>query len=498
MDANPFDVADEFCRLVQTPSLLDYLGVGPDGSSADALEKLKARRKHMQGMQSNPKYKKEALFLIKNFGALSDVLVDLRVYQDDISRRAESGNLHILELTLRGMVAGSKRITRDQEQFLRKNAKELRISEAAYTRLLKRLEVTVDEEEAPAYAQPLAIGGKVFTSVSSAAAVEQRRSSENETAPPVKQRVASASFSSEISAGKLLVGGEPVRRVLQGDPAPILIPVRNSGQGPLPGRVQATVPWLVPVQSRLDALVSHQTIEVRIAPGLAPASGRGAIDITTDSGGTARVEVEIIPRTRVPMWMIVAGVVAIVGVMVLAGAALLHFNRTTSLVVRVDPVGVVVVGGQERGVGTTVTVDQPDPGPVRVEVRGNPNFVPWARDVDVVPGEANVVDVALALTRELGPFPSGAGAACNDLAARHAVGERLPGLKRCVTPLPASADKVRVRVMMGADGFANAADFDGPALTPPVRECIARQVAALEVPTTSGLGCYVTFEIPRS
>ncbi len=361
--------------------------------------------------------------------------------------------------------------------------------------------MVVDEPEPPSFAEPLATGGKVFTSGPSAAAVDQRRSSEHETAPPVRPRVAGSSFSSfstELGAGKLVVGGDPVRRVMQGDPAPILIPVRNAGQGPLPGKVRANVPWLVPVQSRLDALVSQQTIEVRIAPALAPASGRGTIEIATESGGTARVEVEILPRARVPVWMIAAGVLGIVGLVVLAGAAILHLNRTTSLVVRVDPVGVVVVGGTERGVGTTVTIDHPEPGPVRVEVRGNPNFEPWVRDVDVVSGRATVVDASLALARELAPFPTGTGTACNDLAARHAVGERLPGLKRCVAPLPQSADKVRVSVMMGADGYASAADYGGPALSAPVRECIARQVGALEVPSTSGAGCFLTFEIPRS
>ena len=133
-----FDTAAEFCEIAGTPDLLEYLQVPPEVDPSEAQEKLKKRRKYMQGMQSNPKYRKEALFLIKHFKALSNALVDPSSYLTDALRRAESVHLPILEMTVKGVLAGGS-LTEEQEQYLRRNANELGVSDATYDELVDRL-----------------------------------------------------------------------------------------------------------------------------------------------------------------------------------------------------------------------------------------------------------------------------------------------------------------------------------------------------------------------
>jgi hypothetical protein len=138
MNPRNLDLAAEFCSLVGAPDLLSYLGVEADADEASARSKLKKRRKYMQGMQGNPKYKQEALFLIKHFAALNEVLGDLPAYRAEARRRSESEHLPVLEMTVRGVLAGGG-LTEEQEEFLRHNAIALGVSERTYEEILRRL-----------------------------------------------------------------------------------------------------------------------------------------------------------------------------------------------------------------------------------------------------------------------------------------------------------------------------------------------------------------------
>lgn len=133
-----YDTAAEFCEIAGAPDLLEYLQVDQEVDPADAQEKLKARRKYMQGMQSNPKYRKEALFLIKHFKELSEALADPKAYELDALRRAESVHLPILEMTVKGVLAGGA-LSPDQEAYLQRNAHELGVSDATFEALIERL-----------------------------------------------------------------------------------------------------------------------------------------------------------------------------------------------------------------------------------------------------------------------------------------------------------------------------------------------------------------------
>lgn len=138
MDPHDLELAAEFCKLVGAPNLLVYLGLDEKTAADEARSRLKARRKYMQGMQGNPKYKKEALFLIKHFSNLNDVLGDTPAYVADARRRAESEHLPVIEMTVRGVLAAGG-LTEEQEDYLRRNAIELGVSEQTFRELLARV-----------------------------------------------------------------------------------------------------------------------------------------------------------------------------------------------------------------------------------------------------------------------------------------------------------------------------------------------------------------------
>jgi len=138
MNPRHLELADEFSKLVGKPHLLDYLGLGESASADEARAELKKRRKYMQGMQSNPKFKGEALFLIKNFGALDALLQDPVAYIEAVGRQQESEHLPILEMTIRTVLkAGS--LNAEQEDYLRRQARELGLSDATFEDTLTRL-----------------------------------------------------------------------------------------------------------------------------------------------------------------------------------------------------------------------------------------------------------------------------------------------------------------------------------------------------------------------
>jgi hypothetical protein len=157
MNVEDLEAAAEFCKHVGAPNLLVYLGLDERVDAAEVRGKLKSRRKFMQGMQGNPKYKREALLLIKHFQNLNDAVADVTEYLADARRRSESEHLPIIEMTVRGVLAGGG-LTPDQEDYLRRNALELGVSEQTFrellVRLAKELSIPVKSAKDPTPAPP--------------------------------------------------------------------------------------------------------------------------------------------------------------------------------------------------------------------------------------------------------------------------------------------------------------------------------------------------------
>lgn len=137
MELEPGDLeaAAEFCRLVQTADLFEYLGISPESPPEAAREALAKKRKHMQGMQGNPKFKDSATFLIKNFRRLERVIEDPPAHVEASRRAREDERIPMLELALQGILADGV-VTREEEAFLRRAALELGISEDRYEEVL--------------------------------------------------------------------------------------------------------------------------------------------------------------------------------------------------------------------------------------------------------------------------------------------------------------------------------------------------------------------------
>ncbi len=129
------DVASEFCRLVQVNDLFEYLGLERNCSAEEAQEALAKKRRYMQGMQGNPKFKDSAKFLIKNYRALEQVMADPAAHLDQARLEAEKSKLPMLEFALSSVLADG-RMPPEEEAFLRSSALELGISVETYERVV--------------------------------------------------------------------------------------------------------------------------------------------------------------------------------------------------------------------------------------------------------------------------------------------------------------------------------------------------------------------------
>ena len=155
MTPRQLDLAAEFCERVGAADLLQYLGIEADSAPDDARAALKARRRKMQGMQANPKYADEARLLIKHFQTLDAVLANPPLQVQDMAKRQEAKNLPALELSIKTALAGGP-LSPEQTRYMRSSARDLGVSDAAFDRLLQRLQRSdaVDPATAPTAPSP--------------------------------------------------------------------------------------------------------------------------------------------------------------------------------------------------------------------------------------------------------------------------------------------------------------------------------------------------------
>jgi hypothetical protein len=138
MEPRHLEVAAEFCRMVGKNNLLEYLGLADEVTGPDALEALRKKRRYMQGMQANPKYKAEAVSFIKNFGSLAEVMASPADYLREARRLSERTHIPVLEMTIRGSLRGGPP-TAEQIAWLERNASELGVSPALFKETLDRV-----------------------------------------------------------------------------------------------------------------------------------------------------------------------------------------------------------------------------------------------------------------------------------------------------------------------------------------------------------------------
>jgi len=135
-DERDLEIAAKFCKVVETSDLFEYLGLPKDVSTEDAKAALSKKRKYMQAMQNNPKFKDSAKFLIKNYRALDRVMESPRAHLDAMRRSREDTTLPMLVTALDGVLSDGN-LSADEERFVRKLAIDFGISEERYEEQLR-------------------------------------------------------------------------------------------------------------------------------------------------------------------------------------------------------------------------------------------------------------------------------------------------------------------------------------------------------------------------
>ena len=139
MDPRDLDQIDTFLGMVGRTSLLDYYELDAAASSDEADKAIKSRRGWAQGQQANPKYRNEALWLIKNNGLIRRVLIEQReAYVQDLKSRTQSKNLQVLTLFIKGTLAGGT-LTADAEEAILRQARAMGLDDDTTQRHIETL-----------------------------------------------------------------------------------------------------------------------------------------------------------------------------------------------------------------------------------------------------------------------------------------------------------------------------------------------------------------------
>jgi len=130
MDARALDEIQRFLRTVGKESLFDYFSVRADAPDDTIAAALRDKRAWAQGQQSNPKYRQEAVWVIKNSALCRRALVDERAaYLDALRSGEESRQIQVLGLFIQGSLAEGV-LTPSAESAIRQQGQRLGLSPA--------------------------------------------------------------------------------------------------------------------------------------------------------------------------------------------------------------------------------------------------------------------------------------------------------------------------------------------------------------------------------
>ena len=130
MERRELDDIERFLTTVGHPTLLAYYGLTESGTPEDREAAVKKRRAWAQGQQANPKFKAEALFLIKNNTTLKRLLVmDFDAYRQHFIDVASAKNVDELSQFIRGALANAV-LTAQGEAAARHHGRALGLDDA--------------------------------------------------------------------------------------------------------------------------------------------------------------------------------------------------------------------------------------------------------------------------------------------------------------------------------------------------------------------------------
>jgi hypothetical protein len=116
MDASVLDDIQRFLNSVEKQDLFEYLDVEQAADEATVTHALQVRRSWAQGQQANPKFRNEALWLIKNIENLKTALITERAdYLLEIKQRHEETKLETLSIFIKGTLTDGELTARGEE-----------------------------------------------------------------------------------------------------------------------------------------------------------------------------------------------------------------------------------------------------------------------------------------------------------------------------------------------------------------------------------------------
>ena len=145
MDSGALDEIHRFTASVEKPDLYAYLDIEPDADRDAITHALQVRRSWAQGQQANPKYRQEALWVIKNISLIKDALIgSAETYKGDLADRDERAKLDTLSMFIKGTLAEGE-LTARGEEAIQKQAKEMGLPESL---VIRRIGEILAEQDA--------------------------------------------------------------------------------------------------------------------------------------------------------------------------------------------------------------------------------------------------------------------------------------------------------------------------------------------------------------
>ncbi len=137
MDRRELEEIDRFLASVGQGSLLTYYGLQDGALASDVEAFVKKRRAWAQGQQSNPKYKVEALFLIKQNALIRKALIEEpEAYRTHLKSTHAQRNVESLRVFIRGTIS-SGTFTAAAEAAIRKQGRELELPDGLVTQQIE-------------------------------------------------------------------------------------------------------------------------------------------------------------------------------------------------------------------------------------------------------------------------------------------------------------------------------------------------------------------------
>lgn len=136
MEARDTEAIDQLLSLVGKTDLFEYFSVDLEVDTESLDEVLRKRRTWAQGQQSNPKYRHEALWIIKNMAVVRRALIEERPsYIEEVRRRAQRRNREKLALFIEGsMLDGA--LSPAKEAAIHEQGRQLDLPESVIAELI--------------------------------------------------------------------------------------------------------------------------------------------------------------------------------------------------------------------------------------------------------------------------------------------------------------------------------------------------------------------------